>query len=67
MNHKLVDILKGTNITEVVGNINVEINALSFDSRHIFQNDLFIAVKGTQSDGHKYINDTISKGAIAIV
>ena len=43
------------------------ISNLSFDSRKIETNGLFIATKGTQSDGHQYISETIKKGAIAIV
>ncbi len=43
------------------------ITAITFDSRKIEKDSLFIAVKGTLSDGHKYINDTIEKGAIAIL
>ena len=43
------------------------ISNLSFDSRKIETNGLFIATKGTQSDAHQYISETIKKGAIAIV
>jgi UDP-N-acetylmuramoyl-L-alanyl-D-glutamate--2,6-diaminopimelate ligase len=41
--------------------------SISFDSRRIEKDSLFVAVKGTQSDGHVYINDVITKGAIAIL
>jgi UDP-N-acetylmuramoyl-L-alanyl-D-glutamate--2,6-diaminopimelate ligase len=63
----LKDILYKAGIVEVVGSTNIAITALSFDSRKIEKDSLFIAIKGTQSDGHKYINDTITKGAIAIL
>jgi UDP-N-acetylmuramoyl-L-alanyl-D-glutamate--2,6-diaminopimelate ligase len=63
----LKDILYKAGILEVLGSTNVAITALSFDSRKIEKDSLFIAVKGTLSDGHKYINDTISKGALAIL
>ncbi len=63
----LKDILYKAGIIEVVGSTNIAITALSFDSRKIEKDSLFIAVKGTLSDGHKYIDDTISKGAIAIL
>ena len=52
---------------EVVGSTNVAIMAISFDSRKIEKDSLFVAVKGTQSDGHIYITDVITKGAIAIL
>jgi UDP-N-acetylmuramoyl-L-alanyl-D-glutamate--2,6-diaminopimelate ligase len=63
----LKDILYKAGILEVLGSTNIAITALSFDSRRVEKDSLFIAVKGTQSDGHKYINDTIAKGAIAIL
>ncbi len=63
----LKDILYKVRIVEVIGSTNVAITAISFDSRKIEKDSLFIAVKGTQSDGHKYIDDTITKGAIAIL
>lgn len=63
----LKDVLYKAGIIEVVGSTNIAITALSFDSRKIEKDSLFIAVKGTQSDGHKYITETINKGAIAIL
>ncbi len=63
----LKDILYKAGILEVVGSTNIAITSLSFDSRKIEKDSLFIAIKGTQSDGHKFINDTISKGAVAIL
>lgn len=63
----LKDILYKAGIVEVIGSTNIAITALSFDSRKIEKDSLFIAVKGTQSDGHQYIDETISKGAIAIL
>jgi len=63
----LKDILYKAGIIEVIGSTNIAITALSFDSRKIEKDSLFIAIKGTLSDGHKYIDDTISKGAIAIL
>jgi UDP-N-acetylmuramoyl-L-alanyl-D-glutamate--2,6-diaminopimelate ligase len=63
----LKDILYKAGLIELVGSSNVAIMAISFDSRKIEKNSLFVAVKGTQSDGHQYIDQTISKGAIAIL
>ncbi|MCX6230801.1 MAG: UDP-N-acetylmuramoyl-L-alanyl-D-glutamate--2,6-diaminopimelate ligase [Bacteroidetes bacterium] len=54
-------------VIQIIGNNNLIVNSLSFDSRKIEADSLFIAVKGTQADGHQYINQTIEKGAIAIV
>ena len=63
----LKDILYKAGLIEVVGSTNITISAISFDSRKIEKDSLFVAVKGTLSDGHKYIDETISKGAIAIL
>jgi UDP-N-acetylmuramoyl-L-alanyl-D-glutamate--2,6-diaminopimelate ligase len=63
----LKDILYKARIEEVFGSTNIAITSISFDSRKIEKDSLFIAIKGTQSDGHKYIDDTIAKGAIAIL
>jgi UDP-N-acetylmuramoyl-L-alanyl-D-glutamate--2,6-diaminopimelate ligase len=63
----LKDILYKAGIIEVIGSTNVAIMSISFDSRKIEKDSLFVAVKGTLSDGHKYIDDTITKGAIAIL
>jgi UDP-N-acetylmuramoyl-L-alanyl-D-glutamate--2,6-diaminopimelate ligase len=63
----LKDILYKAGIIEVIESTNVAITAISFDSRKIEKDSLFVAIRGTQSDGHKYIADTIAKGAIAIL
>ncbi len=63
----LKDILYKAGLVEVVGSTNVAIMSITFDSRKVEKDSLFVAVKGSLSDGHKYIDDTISKGAIAIL
>ena len=51
----LKDVLYKVNLNAVIGDTNVTVNALQFDSRKIEQNDVFIAIKGTVVDGHDYI------------
>ncbi len=63
----LKDILYKVRLIEVNGSTNLAITAISFDSRKIEKDSLFVALKGTQSNGHKYIDDTIAKGAVAIL
>lgn len=63
----LKDILYKVGLVEIIGSTNVAITAISFDSRKIEMDSLFVAVKGTLSDGHKYIDDTIAKGAVAVL
>lgn len=67
MNKLLKDILYKTGIEELVGNTNITIDKICFDSREVEDASLFVAVVGTATDGHQYINQTIEKGAVAIV
>lgn len=46
---------------------NISINKINFDNRSIQSSDIYVAVSGTISNGHNYINDAISKGASAVV
>ena len=64
---KLQEIINGINIIETKGNCNLEISDIHIDSRKVEESHLFIAVKGTQTDGHAYIGKAIEKGAKAIV
>lgn len=64
---KLKVLIKKLNILSVSGNSEMEIKGIHSDSRKIEQDFLFIAVPGTQSDGHRFIDKAIENGAIAIV
>jgi UDP-N-acetylmuramoyl-L-alanyl-D-glutamate--2,6-diaminopimelate ligase len=64
---ELKDILYKVTINAVVGSTSVQVYAIDFDSRNITKNDIFVAIKGTVSDGHQFIDTAIEKGAIAIV
>ncbi len=63
----LRDILYGVGLTAVSGSTNRKVNVLHFDSRRVGTNDVFIAIKGTLTDGHQYIEKAIASGAKAIV
>ena len=64
---KLIELIKAIKPLEVIGSLDKEITGINIDSRLIETGHLFIAVKGTQTDGHSYISGAISKGATAIV
>ena len=64
---KLKDIIVNCNLQELQGNKDLDINKVSFDSREAAPGTLFFAVKGTQTDGHAYIESALDKGASAIV
>ena len=64
---KLEEILNGIHVAEIKGNITKEISRLEIDSRKIESGHMFVAVRGTQTDGHAYIGKAIEKGASVIV
>jgi len=63
----LKDILWKVAIEAVNGSTDVAIEKIEFDSRKISDNDVFIAIRGTISDGHNFIETAINNGAIAII
>jgi UDP-N-acetylmuramoyl-L-alanyl-D-glutamate--2,6-diaminopimelate ligase len=60
-------LIQDIKIKQSVGQLDSEINSLSFDSRNSSRGTLFIALKGSESDGHDYIAQAISAGATAVV
>ena len=63
----LKDILYKVTINAVVGSTSIAVNKIEFDSRNIKSNDVFVAISGTITDGHKYISKAVNDGAIAVV
>lgn len=63
----LKDILYKAGLEEVVGSTNVAIESVCIDSRMAKKFSLFVAVSGTQVDGHQFIDKAIAQGALAIV
>ena len=58
---KLEEIIQGVAIEEIKGDILKEIKGIHIDSRLVEEGDMFVAVKGTQTDGHAYIEKAIEK------
>lgn len=63
----LKDILYKAAIESVHGTTETAVNKIEFDSRKVEENDVFVAIRGTISDGHDFIEKAINLGAIAIV
>ncbi|MEO8762484.1 MAG: UDP-N-acetylmuramoyl-L-alanyl-D-glutamate--2,6-diaminopimelate ligase [Bacteroidia bacterium] len=63
----LTDILYKAGLEEIIGTTNVAVSSITFDSRKIKKDSLFIAIRGTAVDGHHFITQAIETGAIAIV
>ncbi len=64
---QLKDILYKCSLLRVIGNIDIAIDKISFDSREITNDSVFVAIKGTITDGHKYINQVAEQGIAAVV
>lgn len=63
----LSDILYKVRLEEIIGTTHMAISSVAFDSRKVKKDSLFIATKGTVSDGSDYIQNAIDLGAIAII
>lgn len=63
----LKDILYRCSITGISGNTDVPVRAVISDSREAAPGTAFVALKGTLTDGHKFINDVIGKGVKVII
>ncbi|MBE0650188.1 MAG: UDP-N-acetylmuramoyl-L-alanyl-D-glutamate--2,6-diaminopimelate ligase [Bacteroidales bacterium] len=64
---QLDEILKGVKILQVEGPEQVIITSIVLDSREVSNGALFVAISGTQTDGHKFIGMAAEKGAVAVV
>jgi UDP-N-acetylmuramoyl-L-alanyl-D-glutamate--2,6-diaminopimelate ligase len=63
----LKDILYKVGIEAVKGSTDIAVNKIEFDSRKVQENDVFVAIRGTVSDGHDFIEKAIDLGACAII
>jgi len=62
----LKDIIQGIDC-KVVGDVEVEVKDLQFDSRKVTAGTLFVAQRGTKVDGHDFIGKAVEQGAVAVV
>ena len=64
---KLTDILKGVSTLSLLGEVDVFVSALQLDSRECQSGDMFFAIKGFETDGHRFIDKAAAQGAKIIV
>ena len=64
---KLSELLKNIKPIGIQGSTDIDITGINIDSRRIGKGHLFVAIKGTQTDGHKYIPKAQELGAVAIL
>ena len=63
----LKHIITNIDIVGITGNVNVVIKGLELDSRQVEDGFLFAAIKGSQVDGHKFVDKAVEKGAVAVL
>lgn len=64
---KLNQLIKDCQPAQIVGEEGREVKSVQIDSRRVQPGDLFVALRGTQVDGHEYIEKAIGQGATAVV
>jgi len=64
---KLSEVVRGIKVIDQVGNMEIDIKDIVYDSRKVSPGCVFICVTGFKLDGHKYIEDAIRKGAVAAI
>ena len=62
---KLTELIANIKVSACIGNVDTEIAGVNIDSRRIAAGHLFVAIKGTVTDGHQYIDKAIELGAAA--
>ncbi len=64
---KLQELIKGLDVSEIKGSLDTDILNIAYDSRKASESSLFVCIEGTVTDGHRYIDDAIKKGARALM
>ena len=64
---RLVDILVGIDVNQIIGSQDIKIAKIEFDSRKVERDSVFVAISGTQVDGHQFIERAIDLGATVVV
>ncbi|MDY6248067.1 MAG: UDP-N-acetylmuramoyl-L-alanyl-D-glutamate--2,6-diaminopimelate ligase [Prevotella sp.] len=64
---KLSELLKNIKPTAIVGDSEREVTGIEIDSRKVAAGGLFVAMKGTQVDGHRFIEKAVEQGAVAVL
>jgi UDP-N-acetylmuramoyl-L-alanyl-D-glutamate--2,6-diaminopimelate ligase len=60
-------LIEGLEIAGATGDLDVPVSSVCYDSRQAGKGSLFVCIRGTHADGHDFIDDAVSRGAVAIV
>lgn len=63
----LADLVEYVSYSRIVGNLNTTVSSITANSNQVTPQGLFVAIKGTQVDGHQYIDAAIAQGAGVVV
>ena len=63
----LSKLLNGITIDSIIGNTNITVSSITFESKKVISSSLFIAIKGIKNNGHDYISNAILAGSNAII
>ena len=64
---KLSELLKNVKPLAIIGDAEADITGVNIDSRKVEKGHLFVAIKGTQTDGHRFIPKALELGAVAVL
>ena len=64
---KLIELLNDVKTILVEGDVEMEVKGVEIDSRQVKDDYLFVAIRGTQADGHQYIDKAVAQGAKAVL
>ncbi len=64
---KLTELLCNVDVEEIIGSEHLNITGIASNSRDVKAGNIFVCITGFKTDGHKYAEDAISKGAIAVI
>ena len=63
----LSKLLENVNISNIQGNIDTKVSGIAFNSAEVKPGDVFVCISGFKTDGHKFAQDALEKGAVAVV
>ena len=65
---ELTELINSLHVIQVAGNVQRrDVTGIFYDSRKVVKGSIFVAIKGFNVDGHRFVNEAIGKGAIAVV
>jgi UDP-N-acetylmuramoyl-L-alanyl-D-glutamate--2,6-diaminopimelate ligase len=62
---QLTELIAGLEVKELLGDVNIEITDITYDSRKVTPGSLFICIRGSHVDGHDFLDEAFDKGAVA--